>query len=140
MRLNSTSGINFRKTILDEPTIGLHELEKQKFMDMIRELIGCGNTVIAVEHGAGFIRNADYIVEIGPGAGESGGNVVFQGSLEEYMRCADSCTTPYLRGEESIIEQDFARRVDHSRVLSMKHCRTHIEMQCRALFIRLLQI
>ncbi len=111
--------------ILDEPTIGLHELEKQKLMDMIRELIGCGNTVIAVEHDAGFIRNADYIVEIGPGAGESGGNVVFQGSLEEYMRCADSCTTPYLRGEESIMEQSFVRRVDHSRILSMKNCQTH---------------
>lgn len=88
--------------VLDEPTIGLHQRDNDRLIDMLKELRDLGNTVIVVEHDEDVIRNSDYIVDIGPGAGISGGNVIFSGSVEEIMKCDESLTGRYLSGKEKI--------------------------------------
>lgn len=85
--------------VFDEPTIGLHENEKENLIRMLRGLVDQGNTVVVVEHDANFIRAADHLIEIGPGAGSEGGCKVFEGTLEEFMKCENSKTAAYLRGE-----------------------------------------
>ncbi len=88
--------------VLDEPTIGLHQRDNDRLIDMLKELRDLGNTVIVVEHDEDVIRNSDYIVDIGPGAGVNGGNVIFSGNVEEIMNCDQSLTGRYLSGKEKI--------------------------------------
>lgn len=88
--------------VLDEPTIGLHQRDNDRLIDMLKELRDLGNTVIVVEHDEDVIRNSDYIVDIGPGAGVNGGNVIFSGNVEEIMKCDQSLTGRYLSGKEKI--------------------------------------
>jgi len=88
--------------VLDEPTIGLHQRDNDRLIDMLKELRDLGNTVIVVEHDEDVIRNSDYIVDIGPGAGVNGGNVIFSGNVDEIMKCEDSLTGRYLSGKEKI--------------------------------------
>jgi excinuclease UvrABC ATPase subunit len=71
--------------IFDEPTMGLHEIEKQKLIDIVKNLIKRGNTVIAVEHDENFMRAADYIIDLGPHAGEHGGERIFQGCYTDFL-------------------------------------------------------
>lgn len=85
--------------VFDEPTIGLHEAEKEKLIRAVRALVDGGNTVIAVEHDANFMREADYIIDLGPGAGIKGGWKIYEGGYEEFLQCADSRTSPYLTRE-----------------------------------------
>ena len=88
--------------ILDEPSIGLHQRDNRRLIDTLLHLRNLGNTVIVVEHDEETIRAADYMVDIGPGAGEHGGHVVAAGPVEEVMRSEESLTAAYLRGDRRI--------------------------------------
>ncbi len=88
--------------ILDEPSIGLHSRDTQRLIDVLRRLQGLGNTVVVVEHDEEIIRAADYIVDIGPGAGRDGGQVVYQGGLDGLRPGSASHTVRYLLHEEEI--------------------------------------
>jgi len=87
--------------ILDEPSIGLHQRDNEKLIRSLKELRDLGNTVIVVEHDEDMMRNADYIIDIGPRAGRKGGEVVFQGTPEEMLK-TDTLTAQYLSGKEKI--------------------------------------
>ncbi len=89
--------------VLDEPSIGLHQRDNARLLDTLRRLRDLGNTVIVVEHDEEAIRAADFVLDIGPGAGVHGGEVVAQGTPEEVVRHPDSITGAYLRGERKII-------------------------------------
>ncbi len=88
--------------VLDEPSIGLHQRDNARLLDTLRQLRDVGNTVIVVEHDEDAIRAADYVLDIGPGAGIHGGRVVAQGSPEEIARRPESVTGRYLSGAERI--------------------------------------
>ena len=88
--------------ILDEPSIGLHQRDNEKLIDTLRRLRDLGNTVIVVEHDEGTIRAADDVVDLGPGAGEHGGEVVAQGTPAQLARAPESLTGQYLSGKRSI--------------------------------------
>ncbi|MEG3029492.1 MAG: excinuclease ABC subunit UvrA [Oscillospiraceae bacterium] len=88
--------------VLDEPSIGLHQRDNEKLIGTLKRLRDIGNTLIVVEHDEDTIRNADYIVDIGPGAGEHGGTVVAQGTLEDIENCENSITGQYLSGKKVI--------------------------------------
>ena len=85
--------------ILDEPTTGLHFEDIRVLLGILRRLVDRGNTVIVIEHNLDVLRSADYIIEIGPDGGRSGGELVFAGSPEELIKRKDSPTAPYLREE-----------------------------------------
>ena len=78
--------------VLDEPSIGLHPRDIQRLIDAIRSLRDRGNTVVVVEHEEAMLRAADQVIEIGPGAGERGGKVVFQGTVAQMERTVESLT------------------------------------------------
>ena len=88
--------------ILDEPSIGLHQRDNDKLLATLKSLRDLGNTLIVVEHDEDTMREADYIVDIGPGAGEHGGEVVAAGTAEELMACEESVTGAYLSGRLQI--------------------------------------
>ena len=88
--------------ILDEPSIGLHQRDNGKLLGTLRHLRDLGNTVIVVEHDEETIRSADFIADIGPGAGEHGGEVVASGTVDDIIRCERSVTGAYLSGREKI--------------------------------------
>ena len=88
--------------VLDEPSIGLHQRDNHRLIDTLMCLRALGNTVIVVEHDEDTIRVADHIVDIGPGAGEHGGEVVCSGSLDDLLSCDRSVTGAYLTGKSSI--------------------------------------
>jgi len=88
--------------ILDEPSIGLHQRDNRRLIDTLLRLRDLGNTVIVVEHDEETIRSADYMVDIGPGAGEHGGQIVAAGSVSEVLRSDQSLTAAYLRGDRQI--------------------------------------
>ena len=88
--------------ILDEPSIGLHQRDNRKLLDTLKGLRDLGNTLIVVEHDEETIREADFIVDIGPGAGANGGRVVVAGTLEDVMRSSESITGQFLSGKRAI--------------------------------------
>ena len=88
--------------ILDEPSIGLHQRDNDKLLNTLKHLRDLGNSVLVVEHDEDTMREADYIVDIGPGAGEHGGKVVAEGTAEEIMANPDSITGAYLSGKKKI--------------------------------------
>jgi len=85
--------------VLDEPSIGLHPRDGQRLIEILERLRDIGNTVLVVEHDAEMMKSADHILDLGPGAGENGGNLVYQGSLEGVKKCTASLTGKYLIGE-----------------------------------------
>ena len=87
--------------ILDEPSIGLHQRDNERLINSLKQLRNMGNTVIVVEHDEDIMRNADFIVDIGPGAGRKGGQVVFQGTPMELIK-TDTLTASYLKGDRQI--------------------------------------
>ena len=94
--------------ILDEPSIGLHQRDNQRLIDSLKQLRDMGNSVIVVEHDEDMMRQADYIVDIGPKAGRLGGNIVFNGTPDELLK-SQTLTAKYLRGELSAtLEKDIA--------------------------------
>ncbi len=88
--------------VLDEPTVGLHQKDNLRLIDTLKKLRDMGNTVLVVEHDADMIMACDHIVDIGPGAGTQGGEIVFQGTPEEILQSDNSLTGRYLSGKESI--------------------------------------
>ena len=88
--------------ILDEPSIGLHQRDNDRLLATLKGLRDLGNTVLVVEHDADTIRSADYIVDLGPGAGVHGGELVAAGTLPEILASKNSLTAQYLRGELAI--------------------------------------
>ncbi|NLB22550.1 MAG: excinuclease ABC subunit UvrA [Clostridium sp.] len=97
--------------ILDEPSIGLHQRDNNRLIDTLKQLRDAGNTVVVVEHDEDTIKNADFIVDIGPGAGEHGGEVVAAGTLAQVKRAKRSITADYLTGKRKI-ELPKARRTE----------------------------
>src|SRR5207244_8516138 len=84
--------------VLDEPSIGLHQRDNARLLGTLRRLRDLGNSVIVVEHDEETIRSADHIVDLGPGAGPRGGEIVAQGKLEDILRAKNSLTADYLAG------------------------------------------
>jgi excinuclease ABC subunit A len=87
--------------ILDEPSIGLHQRDNQRLIDSLKQLRDMGNTVIVVEHDEQMMRQADYVIDIGPYAGRLGGNIVFQGTPKQLLR-SHTLTAQYLNGERAV--------------------------------------
>ncbi|HEY8423192.1 MAG TPA: excinuclease ABC subunit UvrA [Clostridia bacterium] len=108
--------------ILDEPSIGLHQRDNGKLLASLKGLRDLGNTLIVVEHDEETIREADYIVDIGPGAGEHGGKVVAAGTLQDIINTPESITGQYLSGKKSIQVPKKRRRPD-GRFLVIKGAR-----------------
>ncbi|HEX3044927.1 MAG TPA: ABC transporter, partial [Bacillota bacterium] len=111
--------------IFDEPTIGLHEVEKEKLIAIIKNLAQRGNTVIAVEHDPNFMRAADYIIDLGPGAGPYGGERIFQGSLADFGSCKDSKTAPYLSGEKLLAVKPEFKPAAGCKLLGIHNAQLH---------------
>jgi len=98
--------------ILDEPSIGLHQRDNARLIRTLKSLRDLGNTVIVIEHDEAMMRNADHIVDMGPGAGEHGGLVVAQGELEDITKNSKSLTGKYLKGELKIENPEKRRKAD----------------------------
>lgn len=104
------SGLTGVLYILDEPSIGLHQRDNAKLIATLMQLRDLGNTLIVVEHDEDTIRNADYIFDIGPGAGVHGGNIVAEGDLGAIMASKESLTGAYLRGDKKILVPTVRRK------------------------------
>jgi len=105
--------------ILDEPSIGLHQRDNDKLIATLKKLRDLGNTLIVVEHDDDTMYAADHIVDIGPGAGVNGGNIVFSGTVDELLRCEESVTGQYLSGRK-VIPVPSERRKGNGKFLSVK--------------------
>jgi excinuclease ABC subunit A len=106
--------------VLDEPSIGLHQRDNKRLIETLTRLRNLGNTLIVVEHDEETIRTADWIVDIGPGAGEHGGKVVVSGSYEDLIASKESITGAYLSGRKSIAIPKVRRPIDSKRKLVVK--------------------
>ncbi len=111
--------------ILDEPSVGLHHRDNRRLLDTLEALRDLGNTVIVVEHDEDTIRAADHIVDLGPGAGRAGGEVVVSGSLDDVLGEERSLTGAYLKGTRAIPIPERRRPVDPERVLRLTGAREH---------------
>jgi len=111
--------------VLDEPSIGLHQRDNRRLIETLTRLRDLGNTLIVVEHDEDTIRSADWIVDIGPGAGEHGGRVVHSGDLAGLLAAQDSVTGAYLSGRRSIPMPAERRPVDRARMLTVVGAREH---------------
>jgi excinuclease ABC subunit A len=111
--------------ILDEPSIGLHQRDNERLLATLRQLRDLGNTVLVVEHDQETILAADYIIDLGPGAGRHGGEVVAQGTREEVLRSERSLTAAYLRHDREIPIPRQRRPRDPRRVLRVRGARQH---------------
>ncbi|MCX5705535.1 MAG: excinuclease ABC subunit UvrA [Candidatus Omnitrophica bacterium] len=111
--------------VLDEPSIGLHQRDNDKLLATLKALRDLGNTLIVVEHDEATIREADYIVDLGPGAGRHGGEVVFSGTKDELLKDPRSLTAKYLRRELKIDVPARRRQSEEKRFLEIKGAREH---------------
>ena len=102
--------------VLDEPSVGLHPQDTGKLLTALRGLRDRGNSVIVVEHEDIIVRNADHLIEIGPGAGESGGNVVFEGKPDEILVAEESLTGDYLAGRRGVGSAPGRRPLTHGKL------------------------
>ncbi len=102
--------------ILDEPSIGLHQRDNQRLLRTLKRLRDLGNTVIVVEHDEETVREADHIIDVGPGAGEHGGRIVVAGTVEDVMACPESMTGQYLSGARCIPVPRQRRDPNHRRL------------------------
>ncbi|MDO8735788.1 MAG: excinuclease ABC subunit UvrA [Thermoleophilia bacterium] len=109
--------------ILDEPSIGLHQRDNRKLIDTLHRLRDLGNTVIVVEHDEETMREADYIVDMGPGAGELGGEVIAEGPPEKILKSKNSLTAAYLNGKRTIPVPE--RRVHNNGSIVIRGAREH---------------
>jgi excinuclease ABC subunit A len=111
--------------ILDEPSVGLHARDNTKLLDTLLQLRDAGNTLIVVEHDEETIRAADWLVDIGPGAGKHGGEIVAQGSPEEVIKNKKSLTAQYLRGDLEISVPAGRRPVKNKKFITVRGAREH---------------
>ncbi len=113
------SGLTGVMYVLDEPSIGLHQRDNDRLLGTLKHLRDLGNSVIVVEHDEDAIRHADYIVDMGPGAGEHGGEIVAEGTLADILACASSLTGQYLSGQKSIPMPASRRTEREGRMLKL---------------------
>lgn len=113
--------------VLDEPSIGLHQRDNDRLLNTLQRLKGLGNTLIVVEHDEDTMRAADYIVDIGPGAGVHGGQIVAQGQLENILNCKESLTGAYLSGRQKI-DTPVKRRPGNGRSIQIRNA--HLNNLC----------
>ncbi|MGD9396331.1 MAG: excinuclease ABC subunit UvrA [Candidatus Thorarchaeota archaeon] len=124
IRLASQIGSNLVGVtyVCDEPSIGLHARDNERLLKSLMSLRDLGNTVLVVEHDEETIRNADYVVDLGPGAGAEGGEVVVAGTLDKILKSRKSLTAKYLRGEVEIpVPKE--RRPSNGRFIEVRGCR-----------------
>ena len=105
--------------VLDEPSIGLHQRDNEKLINSMKEMRDLGNTLIVVEHDTDTMLACDYLVDIGPGAGDAGGKIIAQGTPEEVMKCEESITGQYLSGRKCI-EVPKTRRKGNKSYIKIK--------------------
>ncbi len=118
------SGLTGVLYVLDEPSIGLHQRDNDKLLETLNRLRDIGNTVIVVEHDEDAIRSADYLIDMGPGAGELGGNVVAAGTVDEVLANKNSLTAQYLNGQKEI-SVPRRRRKGNGKFLELTGAKTH---------------
>ena len=118
------SGLTGVMYVLDEPSIGLHQRDNDRLLETLTRLRDIGNTVIVVEHDEDAIRAADYLVDMGPGAGEKGGQVMAKGTVEEVLKNPDSLTAQYLNGEKFIAVPP-KRRKGNGKFIGLKGAKTN---------------
>ena len=118
------SGLTGVLYVLDEPSIGLHQRDNDRLLDTLNRLRDIGNTVIVVEHDEDAIRSADFLVDMGPGAGQQGGEVVASGTVEEVLKNKQSLTAQYLNGEREIAVPK-QRRKGNGKFIGVKGARTN---------------
>jgi excinuclease ABC subunit A len=106
--------------VLDEPSIGLHQRDNERLLSTLIHLRDLGNTVIVVEHDEDAIRAADFVVDVGPGAGVHGGQIIAQGTVNDILACKDSLTGKYLSGRESIEVPKKRHKFDKKSVVELK--------------------
>ena len=111
--------------VLDEPSIGLHQRDNRRLIDTLLRLRDLGNTLIVVEHDEETIRSADWIVDIGPGAGEHGGEIVYSGPVAQLMSSPKGVTGAYLSGKRQIAVPVKRRTVDPNRVMTVHGAKEH---------------
>ena len=105
--------------VLDEPSIGLHQRDNARLIKALKAMRDLGNTLIIVEHDEEIMRQADYIVDVGPLAGEAGGRIVATGTPEEVMSCAESLTGQYLSGAKTIpVPQEGTGNGKHIKIVN----------------------
>jgi len=109
--------------VLDEPSIGLHQRDNHRLLETLSRLRDLGNTLIVVEHDEDTIRSSDWVVDIGPGAGEHGGKVVHSGPLSELLANSESVTADYLSGKKEVPLPQVRRPVDAGRQLTVRGAR-----------------
>ncbi len=119
------SGLTGVLYVLDEPSIGLHQRDNRRLIDTLVKLKNLGNTLIVVEHDEDTIRTADWIVDIGPGAGVNGGQVVHSGGYDALLANESSVTGDYLAGRRSIDTPSKRRKIDKNRLLSVVGARAN---------------
>lgn len=107
--------------VLDEPSIGLHQRDNARLIDTLKKMRDLGNTLIVVEHDEETMEQADYIVDVGPGAGDEGGEIVFQGTYADILKDDSSITGRYLAKKESIPVPAKRRRLNHGKI-TLKGC------------------
>lgn len=106
--------------VLDEPSIGLHQRDNERLLETLIHLRDLGNTVIVVEHDEDAIRAADYVIDIGPGAGVHGGHIIAEGKVDDILACEESLTGQYLSGRESIAIPKNRVPFDRNNVVELK--------------------
>ena len=110
--------------ILDEPSIGLHQRDNMRLLRTLEHLRDLGNTLIVVEHDEETIRHADHVIDLGPGAGEHGGEVVCEGTLDDILTCPESLTGAYMTGRMSIPLPE-ERRAGSGKIITVRGAREH---------------
>ena len=118
------SGLTGVMYVLDEPSIGLHQRDNDRLLATLTRLRDIGNTVIVVEHDEDAIRSADYLVDMGPGAGDLGGNVMAKGTVDEVLKNPNSLTAQYLNGVKKI-EVPKKRRKGNGKFIELKGAKTN---------------
>ncbi|HEC66754.1 MAG TPA: excinuclease ABC subunit UvrA [bacterium] len=106
------SGLTGVLYVLDEPSIGLHQRDNQRLLDTLKGLRDLGNTILVVEHDEDTIRQADHVIDIGPGAGEHGGELISQGKVKDITSNKKSITGKYLSGKETITKEEIMEKVN----------------------------
>ncbi|MFH1062718.1 MAG: excinuclease ABC subunit UvrA [Candidatus Omnitrophota bacterium] len=127
IRLATQIGSRLRGVIyvLDEPSIGLHQRDNDKLLDTLKVLRDIGNTLIVVEHDEATIKQADYIVDLGPGAGKQGGYIVAQGTLQDVLKSKDSLTAQYINGSFKILADKTRQNKKATKTLQIIGAREH---------------
>ncbi|MGE0309090.1 MAG: excinuclease ABC subunit UvrA, partial [Acidimicrobiia bacterium] len=118
------SGLVGTLYVLDEPSIGLHQRDNRRLIDTLIRLKNLGNTVLVVEHDEDTIKEADWVVDIGPGAGEHGGEVVYSGPVKGLLKCKESVTGQYVAGKRSIPVPG-VRRISNGNAITVRGAREH---------------